>query len=140
MARIVTSREVRRSPRRATFPADFPTFLHAIKGQESNFRYGVANAEGSGAMGVGQVMPATGATLARRMGLPWRPDLMAGTSQEARQYQDAITEAAAREAWQASGGDLRRAAMYYHGGSNERGWGPKTRRYADEVLTKLRNR
>jgi soluble lytic murein transglycosylase-like protein len=89
-------------------------------------------------MGVGQVMPATAKALAARVGLPYRPDLMAGASPEARRYQDAITEAALREAWQAGGGDVRRAAMYYHGGSDTSGWGPKTRNYASEVTTRMR--
>jgi soluble lytic murein transglycosylase-like protein len=118
-------------------PAGFDAFKSAIIGQESGGRYGVPNAQGSGAMGIGQVMPGTARVLADRLGLPYRPDLMGGTSPAARQYQDAITEAAAREAWQAGGGDPRTAAMYYHGGSNRRVWGPKTRRYASEVLARL---
>ena len=91
-------------------------------------------------MGVGQVMPATGKALAARVGLPWRPELMAATHPEARQYQDRITDAAVREAWNAGGGgkDLRTAAMYYHGGSNRTGWGPKTQTYARQVLGRLR--
>ena len=118
-------------------PEAFGRFKSAVIGQESGGRYGVSNAEGSGAMGVGQVMPATGKALAARLGMPWRPDLMAGASAEARQYQDAITHAAAQEAWQASGGDPRTAAMYYHGGSDRRLWGPKTQRYAAEVLGRM---
>lgn len=90
-------------------------------------------------MGVGQVMPTTAKTLASRLGLPWRPDLMRGTSAEARRYQDQITHAAAQEAWAATNGDPRAAAMYYHGGSDRRLWGPKTRRYAEEVLARLGN-
>jgi hypothetical protein len=90
-------------------------------------------------MGVGQQMPATAQALASRLGLPYRPDLMAGTDDTARQYQNAITEAAVREAWEAGGRghDPRTAAMYYHGGSNRSVWGPKTHRYADEVLARL---
>ncbi len=132
--------EVRRRKRRARFRGDYGTFKSAIIGQESGGRYGVANAEGSGAMGVGQVMPETARTLAGRLGLPFRPDLMRGTGPEARRYQDAITDAAVKEAWQAGGGDLRKAAMYYHGGSNRAGWGPKTQRYASEVLGRMRGR
>lgn len=88
-------------------------------------------------MGVGQVMPATGKALAERLGLPWRPDLMAGKHEAARKYQDAITEAAAREAWEAGDGNPTVAAMYYHGGSNRGKWGPKTRAYARNVLGRL---
>lgn len=115
-------------------------FKQAIIGQESGGRYGVANAQGSGAMGVGQVMPETGRALAKRIGQPWRPDLMAGTSQEARAYQDAITDAAVREAWGAGGGgrDLRTAAQYYYGGSDRGKWGPRTRAYGDDILERLR--
>jgi soluble lytic murein transglycosylase-like protein len=124
----------------ATLPAgfDFSTFKRAIIGQESGGRYGVANMEGSGAMGVGQVMPATAKSLAARIGLPYRADLMSGNSAEAQRYQDAITDAALKEAWQAGGGDIRRAAMYYHGGSDTSGWGPKTQRYAQNVIARMR--
>lgn len=106
-------------------------------GQESGGRYGVPNAEGSGAMGIGQIMPETARSLSRRLGLPYRPELLAGTSPEARGYQDRLTAAATREAWDYGGGDARTAAMYYHGGSNRDIWGPKTRRYASEVLARL---
>lgn len=120
------------------FRSDYTSFKHAIIGQETGGRYGVPNAEGSGAMGIGQVMPDTARALAARIGLPYRPGMMAGNSPEARQYQDAITEAAAKEAWQAGGGDVRKAAMYYHGGSDHGKWGAKTHRYADEVLARLK--
>ncbi len=91
-------------------------------------------------MGIGQVMPETGAALAKRIGLPWNPAMMAGTSPAAKRYQDAITDAAVREAWNAGGQgkDPKTSAMYYHGGSNRKIWGPKTRRYGDEVLGRMR--
>lgn len=91
-------------------------------------------------MGIGQQMPATAKALAERIGMPYRPDLMGGTSSQARQYQNAITEAATKEAWQATGGDPRAAAMYYHGGSNRQIWGPKTRQYANEVIQRIGGR
>jgi hypothetical protein len=120
---------------------DYGAFKQAIIGQESGGRYGVVNPK-SGAMGLGQQMPPTAQTLAQRSGLPWRPDLMTSTSPEARQYQDAITEAAVQEAWQAGGNgrDPQTAAMYYHGGSNRKIWGPKTRNYAQAILGRIRNR
>lgn len=127
------SREVRRSQRRAPFDG----FKQSIIGQESGGRYGVPNADGSGAMGVGQVMPATGKALAARIGLPWRPDLMAGTSVDARRYQDQITHAATQEAWNAAHGNPRIAAMYYHGGSDQSKWGPKTQQYANDILARM---
>ena len=124
----------------ATLPAgfDFASFKRAIIGQESGGRYGIANMEVSGAMGVGQVMPATTKSLAARVGLPYRPDLMSGNSKEARRYQDAITEEALKEAWQAGNGDVRRAAMYYFGGSDTSGWKSKTQRYAQNVIARMR--
>lgn len=124
----------------AAFQGDYGSFKHAIIGQETGGRYGVPNAQGSGALGVGQQMPDTARVLAGRLGLPYRPDLLAGNSPEARQYQDQITEAASQEAWQAGGGDPRKAAMYYHGGSNQAGWGPKTHSYADEVVGRMKRR
>ena len=91
-------------------------------------------------MGIGQVMPETAKALSARIGLPYRPDLLAGRDASARQYQDRITDAAAREAWNAGGAgkDPRSSAMYYHGGSNRRIWGPRTRGYADQVLARMR--
>lgn len=116
---------------------DYGAFKRAIIGQESGGRYGIANAEGSGAMGIGQVMPDTARVLAGRLGMPWNPRMMASTSPAGRRYQDAITDAALKEAWAAGKGDLPTAAMYYHGGSNRRRWGSKTRRYAREVLDRM---
>lgn len=93
-------------------------------------------------MGIGQVMPDTAKALAARLGMPWNPNMMASTSAAGQRYQDAITDAAVREAWNAGGRgkDLRTAAMYYHGGSNRKIWGPKTRTYADQVLGRMRGR
>lgn len=88
-------------------------------------------------MGVGQVMPATAKALAARQGMSYRPDLMGGTDPAARQYQDAITEAALREAWNAGQGDPATAAQYYFGGSNRAKWGPKTQQYARSILGRL---
>jgi hypothetical protein len=118
-------------------PASYETFKKAIIGQESGGRYGVANTQGSGAMGVGQVMPGTARVLAGRLGLPYNPGLLGGTDPASRDYQDRITEAAAREAWEAGNGDPSIAAMYYFGGSDRGKWGPKTRRYASDILGRL---
>lgn len=117
--------------------ADYSAFKHAIIGQESGGRYGVPNAEGSGAMGVGQVMPDTGKVLAQRAGLPWRPDLMAGTGPDAQAYQDKITEGAAREAWAYGKGNPQLAAYYYFAGPDKGKWGPKTRQYGVDILRRI---
>lgn len=121
----------------AMLPVAFGRFKSAIIQQESGGRYGVANTEGSGAMGVGQIMPDTAKTLAARAGLPWRPDLMAGNSPEARAYQDRLTESALKEAWEYGGGDPRKAAYYYFAGPDRTGWGPKTRRYGDDIVRRM---
>lgn len=129
-------------PARSPFapsPFGFDQFKRAIIGQESGGRYGVPNAEGSGAMGVGQIMPDTARALSARLGLAYRPDLLAGTSAQARRYQDQLTDAAVREAWAAggSGKDPRMSAHYYFAGSDRRGWGPKTRRYGDDIISRM---
>jgi hypothetical protein len=115
----------------------YGAFKHAIIGQETGGRYGVPNSQGSGAMGIGQVMPGTARVLAGRLGLPYRPDLLGGTDPSAQDYQNRITDAALQEAWGAGRGDPAQSAMYYFGGSNRSKWGPKTRRYSSDILARL---
>lgn len=120
-------------------PFSYDTFKRAIIGQESGGRYGVANIQGSGAMGLGQQMPDTARVLSARLGLPYRPDLLSGTSKEAQAYQNALTDAAAKEAWeygQRNGGPGM-AARYYFAGPDRKGWGPKTRKYERDVLARM---
>ena len=82
-------------------------------------------------------MPATAQTLAKRAGLPYRPDLLGGTTPDAQAYQNQLTESATREAWNFGGGDARRAAHYYFGGSDQSKWGRKTRKYGDDILRRM---
>jgi Transglycosylase SLT domain len=117
-------------------PASVQSILPAIVAQESGGNYAAVNKD-SGALGAYQVMPATAQSLAQRLGLPWRPDLMAAATPEAKQYQDAIGQAAVKEAVDASGGDPVKAAMYYHGGSDQSKWGPKTQAYGQQVAARL---
>lgn len=124
----------------ATSAAAFKGFSGAIIGQESGGRYGVANTQGSGAMGVGQIMPATAQALAKRAGLPYRPDLMGAATPEAQAYQNKLTDMALQEAWSFGGGDPRKAAHYYFGGSNQKGWGAKTRKYGDDIIRRMGGR
>lgn len=91
-------------------------------------------------MGLGQIMPETARNLSRQLGLPYRPDLLAGTSADARAYQDRLTNAAAREAWNYGGGDARKAAAYYFAGPDRSGWGTKTRRYGNDIVRRMRGR
>lgn len=117
-------------------PMTLDALRPVIVAQESGGDYTAINKE-TGALGAYQVMPATGATLAGRLGMVWSPALMRSNTPEGRRYQDAIGGAAIQEAIQASDGDPRTMAMYYHGGSNRKGWGPRTQKYADEVLGRM---
>lgn len=112
-------------------------FRRAIIAQESGGRFGVANTEGSGAMGLGQIMPDTARALAKRLGLPYRPDLLAGKNKEAQEYQIALTNEATREAFDYGGGDLNKAAAYYFAGPDKSKWGPKTRKYQSDIMRRL---
>lgn len=107
-----------------------------IVAQESRGDY--TRVSPKGALGAYQVMPATGRALAARLNMEWRPDLMTATTPEAKQYQDAIGTAAIQEAISAGGGDLVTTAKYYHGGSNRANWGPKTDRYAADIVRRMR--
>lgn len=122
-----------------TLAATFANFSRAIIKQESGGRYGIQNAEGSGASGIGQIMPNTARALSQRLGLPFRMDLLRGTSKDAQAYQNALTQAALKEAWDYGGGDTRRAAQYYFAGPDKQGWGPKTRKYGEDILRRMGN-
>ena len=112
-------------------------FHKAIIAQESGGRYGVPNAQGSGAMGIGQIMPDTARAIAKRLGLPYRPELLAGDDEASRKYQDALTGAATKEAWDYAKGNPQVAAQYYHAGPNKEGWGPKTQKYGRDLVGRL---
>lgn len=116
---------------------DLEAFRRAIIAQESGGRYGIPNAQGSGAMGIGQIMPATARALAKRLGLDYRPDLLAGTDKAARQYQDALTAEATREAWNYGKGDIDKASAYYFAGPDQQGWDKKTRQYQSAIRRRL---
>jgi hypothetical protein len=112
-------------------------FRRAIIAQESGGRYGIANRQGSGAMGIGQIMPDTARALAKRLGREYRPDLLAGTDEASREYQNALTDAATKEAWEYGKGDAQTAAKYYFAGPNKKGWGAKTAKYGADILGRL---
>lgn len=86
-------------------------------------------------LGATQLLAGTGEEMAGKLGVPWRPDLVSGTSEAARQYQLALGRAYFDEGL-ARTGNIRDALRYYHGGPNRSIWGPKTNRYADEVLAR----
>jgi len=112
-------------------------FHRAIINKESGGRYGVANTEGSGAMGLGQLMPDTARAIAKRLGLAYRPELLSGDDEEARKYQDALTGAATKEAWEYGKGNPQLAAQYYFAGPDKKGWGPKTQAYGSDIVERL---
>jgi len=87
----------------------------------------------AGAIGSTQMLPATAEGMARKLGVAWRPDLMRGNSPAALAYQDKLGRAYFDEGLQRYGGDLYQAASYYHGGPDQKIWGPKTRAYANAV-------
>jgi soluble lytic murein transglycosylase-like protein len=88
------------------------------------------------AQGLAQVLPSTAKAVAEKIGLPWRPDLMTGTSDTAAQYQRAIGKGYLDEALAATG-NVTDALKYYHGGPNRKMWGPKTQAYAASILRRM---
>lgn len=115
----------------------YEDFRRAIIAKESGGRYGIPNAEGSGAMGLGQIMPDTARAIAKRIGLPYRPELLAGDDEASRKYQDTLTAETTKEAWEYGKGDPQLAAQYYFAGPNKKGWGPKTQEYGLDLMRRL---
>lgn len=92
-----------------------------------------------GALGSTQMLPATAKAMAKKTGLPWRPDLLRSNSKEALQYQRILGEAYLQEGLEVTGNPID-ALHYYHGGPNRAQWGPKTHAYAEAVLGRLGGR
>lgn len=123
-----------------------PTFqpsavMDSLIQQESGGRPGVLGPQTQygQAQGLTQMLPATAEAVAKKLGVPWRPDLMTGTSKAAADYQRALGQAYLEEGYGATG-NIRDALHYYHGGPNRRQWGPKTRSYADSVIARMGGR
>lgn len=121
---------------RVAFRSD--EILPALIQQESGGRAGISGPQTQygTAQGMTQVLPATAQGVAKRLGVPYRPDLMTGTSKEAAQYQQAIGQGYLEEALSKTG-TVEEALKYYHGGPNRRLWGRKTNAYAADVLRRL---
>lgn len=111
---------------------------NSIVQQESGGRPGVRGQPTpyGTALGMTQMLPATAKAMAAKLGVPYREELLTGTSPEAAQYQLKLGRAYFDEGLAKSGGDLRAAAMYYHGGPDTRIHGVKTNAYADQVLAR----
>lgn len=114
--------------------------FEALIQQESGGRPGVPGpvTEYGQPMGMTQMLPETAQEMAGKLGLPWRPEMLSGTSNEAADYQRRLGRAYFDEGLAKYGGDQRKALMYYHGGPDETLWGSKTRAYADAVLARSR--
>lgn len=114
-------------------------YMSAIEPQESGGRAGVVGPQTryGRAEGASQMLPGTARGVAAKIGVEWRPDLMRSQSEEGLAYQRKLGIAYAQEALDATGGDPRSAAMYYHGGPDRRLWGPKTSAYGDAVVGRL---
>lgn len=116
--------------------ADVASLMPHLIAQESG---GDGNAIGpttrwGQAMGSTQMLMATAEEMARKLGVPWNPSLMRGDTPRAMEYQHQLGQAYLQEGLDKYGGDPEKALMYYHGGPDEKLWGPKTRAYASEVL------
>lgn len=130
----------------AVKPGDKPTtpvsnddiFRSLIK-QESGGKaqFGPATAYGR-AEGSTQMLPATAQQMAKKLGVAWHPELMGdNNSKEALAYQKLLGRAYFDEGMDKYGGDVRKALMYYHGGPDQKLWGPKTNAYADAILKRV---
>jgi hypothetical protein len=107
-------------------------FRELIIERESGGNYAARNKQ-SGAMGKYQVMPDTARALAKRLGMEYNPALMTSNTEAGRAYQDAIGNAAIREAYDYGRGDMAKAAGYYQGGPNTRIHGAENRKYQEAI-------
>lgn len=123
--------------------AGFPTdrVFDSLIQQESGGRPGVRGQQTPYGvpLGMTQMLPETAREMARKLGLPWRPDLLTGKTPEAAEYQKRLGRAYFEEGL-AKTGNVRDALRYYHGGPNRALWGPKTNAYASAVLGRLGGR
>jgi hypothetical protein len=85
------------------------------------------------AQGQTQMLDATAESMAKKLGVPWRPDLMRAATPEAMKYQETLGAAYLQEGLDTTG-NARDALRYYHGGPDRKLWGPKTNAYADAIL------
>lgn len=112
--------------------------MPALIKQESGGRAGVLGPQTryGRAEGMTQMLPATAKQMAGKLGLPWRPELMRGSTPEAADYQERLGQAYLQEGIQKTG-NLPDAFRYYHGGPDKKLWGPKTNGYAESVMNNL---
>lgn len=116
----------------------FDKAFSALIQQESGGRAGVRGPQTQygQALGMTQMLPATAAEMANKLGVPFREDLLTGTTPQAAEYQKALGAAYFQQALKETG-NLTDALHYYHGGPNRKLWGQKTRGYARSVLARM---
>lgn len=83
-----------------------------------------------------QMLPSTAREQAAKLGLPYRPDMLAGSSPDAANYQTALGRSYLAEGLNKTG-NLYDAFRYYYGGPNRRMWGRKTNAYANQVMGRM---
>lgn len=115
-------------------------FVNGLIPQESGGRPGVEgpDTKWGKAQGLTQMLPSTARETAQKNGIPWEPERMRGTSPEDAAYQRNLGWLYFQEGLQKTG-SIEGALHYYHGGPNQRQWGPKTQTYAQEVMARAGN-
>ena len=88
------------------------------------------------AQGSTQMLPATARSMAQKLGVPWRPELLTAEGPEAADYQQRLGQAYLQEGIEKTG-SLEDGLRYYHGGPDKRLWGPKTDAYAQAVASQV---
>ncbi|MBJ7410122.1 MAG: hypothetical protein JHD15_07110 [Phenylobacterium sp.] len=88
------------------------------------------------AYGSTQMLPATAEAMARKLGIAWNPALMRENSPKALAYQDRLGRAYFEEGLEKYG-NVEDALRYYHGGPNEKLWGPKTEAHVRAVMSRV---
>lgn len=88
------------------------------------------------AKGSTQLLDDTAKGVARKIGLPYRQDLLHSNTPEALAYQQQLGAAYLQEGYQKTGNAFD-AFRYYHGGPNRSLWGHKTNAYAEDLIGRL---
>jgi tape measure domain-containing protein len=88
------------------------------------------------ALGMTQLLPSTARGVARDIGIPYRADLMTSKTAEGAAYQERLGRSYFKQGLDRYHGDPAMASMFYHGGPDQKQWGPITRDYAARATGK----
>lgn len=126
------------APAAASTQADVEAVWEAAKQQESGGRGDAVGPQTDygRAYGSTQMLPATAEAMARKLGIAWNPALMRENSPKALAYQDRLGRAYFEEGLEKYG-NVEDALRYYHGGPNEKLWGPKTEAHVRAVMSRV---